>query len=100
MLPVLSLLASFAMAYAMANLGWKFYFINASWNFVFLIIAYFTFVETKGLKLEEINALFGDASVTDGIEAEQPVSEGSIDGGKGGKVLESSRELPAKEAEA
>ncbi|CAH0021120.1 unnamed protein product [Clonostachys rhizophaga] len=94
------LLASFAMAYAMANLGWKFYFINASWNFVFLIIAYFTFVETKGLKLEEINALFGDGSVTDGVEAEQPVSEGSIDGGKGGKVLESSQEIPAKEGQA
>lgn len=46
------------MAYAMADLGWKFYFINAAWNFVFLVVAYFTFVETKGLKLEEINAKF------------------------------------------
>lgn len=46
------------MAYAMADLGWKFYFINASWNVVFLVVAYFTFVETKGLKLEEIAAKF------------------------------------------
>ncbi|KAH7368687.1 general substrate transporter [Plectosphaerella cucumerina] len=64
------LLASFAMAYAMADLGWKFYFINAAWNFVFLIIAYFTFVETKGLKLEEINAKFEDRELTEGISTD------------------------------
>lgn len=46
------------MAYAMANLGWKFYFINAAWDFVFLVIAYFIFVETKGLTLEEIDTKF------------------------------------------
>ncbi|KAF4999221.1 hypothetical protein FDECE_11575 [Fusarium decemcellulare] len=61
------LLASFAMAYAMADLGWKFYFINASWNFVFLIIAYYTFVETKGLKLEEINTRFEGSVILDGV---------------------------------
>jgi hypothetical protein len=58
------------MAYAMADLGWKFYFINAAWNFVFLIIAYFTFVETKGLKLEEINAKFEDRELTEGISTD------------------------------
>ncbi|KAJ8114043.1 hypothetical protein OPT61_g3985 [Boeremia exigua] len=64
------LLASFALAYAMENLGWKFYFINAAWNLVFLVIAYFTFVETRGLKLEEINAMFEDApEVIDSTEA-------------------------------
>jgi hypothetical protein len=46
------------MAYAMERLKWKFYFINAAWDFVFLVIAYFTFVETKGLNLEDINAKF------------------------------------------
>lgn len=57
------------MAYAMENLSWKFYFINAAWNFVFLIIAYFTFVETKGLTLEEINLKFeGNTSDVSGIE--------------------------------
>jgi hypothetical protein len=55
------------MAYAMSDLGWKFYFINAAWDFVFLIIAYFTFVETKGLKLEEINAIFESRELTDGM---------------------------------
>ncbi|KAJ5833265.1 hypothetical protein N7474_001576 [Penicillium riverlandense] len=61
------LLASFAMAYAMADLGWKFYFINAAWDFVFLFIAYFTFVETKGLKLEEINARFEGTEILSGV---------------------------------
>jgi hypothetical protein len=55
------------MAYAMADLGWKFYFINASWNFAFLIIAYFTFVETKGLELEEINTRFEGSAILNGV---------------------------------
>ncbi|KAL3481567.1 hexose transporter [Aspergillus californicus] len=73
------LLASFAMAYAMADLGWKFYFINAAWNFVFLVIVYFTFVETKGLRLEEINERF-EGSVLDGERAgeEGPSLEGAM----------------------
>lgn len=55
-----SLIASFVMPFAMQDLGWKFYFINAAWNLVFLVLAYFTFVETKGLALEAIAARFGD----------------------------------------
>ncbi|KAF4774887.1 hexose transporter [Colletotrichum scovillei] len=73
------LLASFTMAYAMADLGWKFYFINASWNVIFLVIAYFTFVETKGLKLEEIAAKFEgprilEASIEDSASQEISVT--------------------------
>ncbi|GAM37369.1 hypothetical protein TCE0_023r07237 [Talaromyces pinophilus] len=52
------LMASFAMSYAMANLGWKFYIINASYDFLFLAAAYFLFVETNALTLEEITAKF------------------------------------------
>jgi len=54
------LLASFVMPFAMQNLSWKFYFINAAWNLAFLILAYFTFVETKGLPLEAIATKFGE----------------------------------------
>jgi len=61
------------MAYAMADLGWKTYIINASWNVVFLIGAYFLFVETKGLKLEEIAAKFKGPGILEGI----PVSDAS-----------------------
>ncbi|KKY21429.1 putative hexose transporter [Phaeomoniella chlamydospora] len=57
------LMASFAMSYAMSDLGWKFYMINASWNFIFLAIVYFTYVETKGLELEDIASKFGDLEI-------------------------------------
>jgi len=48
------------MPFAMQNLGWKFYFINAAWDLAFLVLVYFTFVETKGLTLESIAAKVGD----------------------------------------
>lgn len=51
-------MASFALSYAMADLGWKFYLINASYNIVFFIIIYLTWVETKGVPLEEIALKF------------------------------------------
>lgn len=84
------LLASFAMAYAMADLGWKFYLINASWDLVFLVIAYFTFVETKGLKLEEIAAKFEGSQILEAALAEDSSSvEGVVLSGKGaGEVKE------------
>ncbi|KAF1978267.1 general substrate transporter, partial [Bimuria novae-zelandiae CBS 107.79] len=84
------LLASFTMAYAMADLSWKFYFINASWNLVFLVIAYFTFVETKGLKLEEINAKFEGKDFIEGITADASSQEGEVTK-TGGVVTESER---------
>ncbi|KAH8688312.1 general substrate transporter [Ilyonectria robusta] len=69
------LLASFCMAYAMADLGWKFYFINASWNLVFLIIAYFIFVETKGLSLEEISAKFEGPGILEAVTEDSASQE-------------------------
>lgn len=51
-------MASFAMSYAMADLSWKFYIINASYNILFFIAVYFLFVETKGVSLEQIAILF------------------------------------------
>ncbi len=51
-------MASFAMSYAMDDLGWKFYFINASWNIIFFVVAYFLFIETNGVPLEEIALKF------------------------------------------
>lgn len=87
------LLASFAMAYAMADLGWKFYFINAAWNFVFLVIVYFTFVETKGLRLEEINERF-EGRVLDGKRVgEEGSSLESGDVGKKDGVVDKAREV-------
>lgn len=58
------------MSYAMANLGWKFYIINASYNFLFLAAAYFLFIETEGLTLEEITAKFEGPVVLQGETVE------------------------------
>lgn len=90
------LLASFTMAFAMADLGWKFYFINAAWNFCFLILAYFTFVETKGLTLEEIRVKFegpGGAEVVDGIETDNSSQDMEVDSGKAKDVQARTQEL-------
>ena len=78
----------------MQDLSWKFYFINAAWNFVFLVTAYFTFVETKGLTLEEINAKFeGTAEVVVGVDARCSSQEFEADVGKLGGVDAKAREL-------
>lgn len=57
------------MSLAMSDLQWKFYFINASWNVLFLIFVYLFFVETKGLKLEEIAEKFHESIYLDGMES-------------------------------
>lgn len=80
------------MSYAMADLGWKFYFINASWDFVFLIIVYFTYVETSKLKLEEINARFERTQVLAGLVYDS--SSGAVRRDtKDGEVVEKTREV-------
>lgn len=76
------------MAYAMADLEWKFYFINAAWDFVFLIIAYFTFVETKGLRLEEINARFEGTEILTGVVDDSFSGCGGRDTKDGGVVID------------
>lgn len=54
------LLAAFVLSLAMNAVGWKFYMINAGYDIIFLPIIYYTWVETKGLTLEEIANQFGD----------------------------------------
>lgn len=55
-LPALVLI--YLMPIGLANIGWRMYIVNASWNIVtfFLILRYW--VETKGLSLEEIDEIF------------------------------------------
>lgn len=51
-------LVSMAFPYLMESIGWKTYIVNASWNLLIWAYIYFQWVETKGLTLEEIDALF------------------------------------------
>jgi formate hydrogenlyase subunit 3/multisubunit Na+/H+ antiporter MnhD subunit len=51
-------MASFTMGIGMANLGWKFYMVNACYDILFLIGVWFFWVETKGLSLEAVGLKF------------------------------------------
>ncbi|KAI1767242.1 hypothetical protein GGR53DRAFT_463541 [Hypoxylon sp. FL1150] len=56
------------------DVGFEFYLINAIWNLVFLVTAYFTFVETKGLKLEKITPKFEGSQIIENVLAEASMS--------------------------
>ena len=47
---------------AVENIGWKFFIINAAWNFIGVLVIYFFFIETNGLTLEEVDRLFDSDS--------------------------------------
>lgn len=69
-------MASFAMSFAMANLGWKFYIINACIDIIFLAVVYFLFIETAGLTLEEITHRFeGTKMILHGAEESPAVDD-------------------------
>lgn len=43
---------------AIANSGWKYYLLYIFWDAFGVVVIYFTFVETRGWSLEEIEQLF------------------------------------------
>jgi len=43
------------MPIALANIGWKMYFINGSWDLLILVAIAVWWIETKGKSLEEID---------------------------------------------
>ncbi|KAI2469087.1 putative hexose carrier protein [Annulohypoxylon bovei var. microspora] len=46
------------MPIGLANIGWKMYIINGSWDVIVLILIVVFWIETKGRTLEEIDAIF------------------------------------------
>ncbi|KAH3667512.1 hypothetical protein OGAPHI_003161 [Ogataea philodendri] len=54
----LGLLATFTLSIAMSNMSYRFYFVNAAIDIVFVPLVYFIWVETKGTRLEDVDALF------------------------------------------
>lgn len=56
---------SMAFPYMFDAIGWKTYMVNASWNILFIVWAYFYWVETKGKTLEEIDELFDGVKHSD-----------------------------------
>ncbi|ORX37914.1 general substrate transporter [Kockovaella imperatae] len=62
-LPALVLI--YLMPIGLANIGWKMYFVNASWDVLIFIVIIFTWVETKGKTLEEIDEIFEGSKHSD-----------------------------------
>ncbi|KAK0299556.1 hypothetical protein LTS00_002001 [Friedmanniomyces endolithicus] len=58
MLNSLALVLVFVMPIGIANIGWKMYMINASWDIPIIGLIYYYWVETRGKTLEEIDAIF------------------------------------------
>ncbi|KAK8062366.1 sugar transporter [Apiospora hydei] len=57
-LSALALLLVFVMPIGIANIGWRMYMINGSWDIIVLVLIAVFWVETKGKTLEEIDAIF------------------------------------------
>jgi len=51
----IALMAVFSFPFALANIGWKTYMINGSWDALMIIFIAWYWVETKGKTLEEID---------------------------------------------
>ncbi|VUC22140.1 unnamed protein product [Clonostachys rosea] len=58
-------LVTLAFPYMLESIGWKTYVINASWNILLWAYIWFQWVETRGLTLEEVDAIFdGEVHMT------------------------------------
>lgn len=61
------------------KIEWRLYLVHAFFCALSFVVVWFTFPETKGLALEEMDTLFGDQSVSPtprGVES-QSIAEGS-----------------------
>ncbi|WQF84160.1 Putative major facilitator, sugar transporter, major facilitator superfamily [Colletotrichum destructivum] len=69
----------------LAGIGWRFYIVGVAWNILAAFVIYFTYMETKGLILEQIDKRFNGIprdQLDDVIEAYyggKPISEGELD---------------------
>lgn len=52
---------------AIADIGWKYYIVNASWNVVVIGLIWWKFVETKGMTLEEVDEIFDGVVHSEGV---------------------------------
>lgn len=52
------LLVSMAVPFGLQAIGWKFYIVNACFDVLMVVFVIFVWVETRGLSLEEVDALF------------------------------------------
>lgn len=55
----------FSFPFALENMGWKTYMMNASWDVVLFVFIYWYWIETKGKTLEEIDEVIEGVKHTD-----------------------------------
>jgi hypothetical protein len=72
-----------------SNIGWKYYLCFIIPGYIFAVIVFFFYPDTKALPLEEIAALFGDSDeiFLGNLEVAEPRYDESIDEGKEKTVL-------------
>lgn len=71
-------MAVFAFPFALANIGWKIYMINAAWNVFVPVFIWLYWVETKGRTLEEIDEQLDGIKHSDAPNLEA-VLQGKVD---------------------
>lgn len=69
-----SLLFVFVMPIALANIAWKIYFINGSWNLLMIVAIALFWIETKGKTLEEIDEAIEGVRHSDAAGVEDMVA--------------------------
>lgn len=76
------LFSVFVWPMALAAIGWKSYMINAAWNVVQFIFVAYCWVETKGLTLEQVDALIDGKTgrVRDGSERGDSIDKTVVEG--------------------
>jgi len=77
---------------AFGNIGWKYYLVFAVLTAIVIVLIWFYFPETKGLSLEEMNALFGEDVAVDishlTKEEREALDQGILSEKAGVKVIE------------
>lgn len=58
---IVSFVNTYAAPVGITNASWRFYFLYLAVDFVGIFVIYFTFVETRGRSLEEMDYIFANA---------------------------------------
>lgn len=93
------LMVTFAFPYALDRIGWKTYMINGAWDFVQLAVVLWTWVETKGRTLEQIDESL-DARKVQVMHGVDPESLGEDAANVGGWSSDEEGKKKKKKSEA
>ncbi|KAK7418775.1 hypothetical protein QQX98_003793 [Neonectria punicea] len=75
------------------GIGWRFYIVGVCWNVFVAIVIFFTYLETKGLTLEQIDQRFNGVprdqlvDIIDAYDGGKPISEAELSNRFGGQEV-------------